>query len=146
MMAEIGKAYRELLDRSMPKPVIGKGYLVEVRSRDGVRYREQGRTITMFSDLIEGTTEPVNGGFLSWVKSKLTSKWCLGVYMEEPLRWDDDNVTEISMDHQVEIFERVQAALRERTNCFRIERGPNRQGSGWQAGSNQNDWKPLRWG
>ena len=145
MMAEIGKAYRELLDRSMPKRVIGKGLLGRGAFRDGVRYREQGRTITMFSDLIEGTTEPVNGGFLSWVKSKLTSKWCLGLH-GRTAALDDDNVTEISMDHQVEIFERVQAALRERTHCFRIERGPNRQGGGWQAGSNQNDWKPLRWG
>ena len=64
-MAKIGPGFKALLDRSRPRPVVGTGYLVEVRSRDAVRYIEEDRSITMFSDLIHRTDEPYWGNKLS---------------------------------------------------------------------------------
>ena len=128
-MAKISSAFRDSLDRSLPKLVSGPGYSVAVWSRGAVRYQEpEGRTITMFSDLILRDDEPIRGGWIARLFRRL-NKYCLGVYIEEPLRWDNDDVTVIDPRHEEEILERVEAALRERTHCYRIDRGPNRQHS-----------------
>jgi len=126
-MATIGPGFKALLDRSRPRPVVGTGYLVEVRSRDAVRYIEEDRSITMFSDLIHRTDEPYWGNKLSRLLSRILGDWCLGVYIEDPLVWDDDDLTVISLEHQHLILQRVEAALKQKCRCFRIDRGPNQQ-------------------
>jgi hypothetical protein len=126
-MAKIGPGFKALLDRSRPRPVVGAGYLVEVRSRDAVRYIEEDRCITMFSDLIHRIDEPYWGNKFSKFLSRILGEWCLGVYIEDPIVWDDDDLTVIPLEHQQLILQRVEAALKQKCRCFRIDRGPNQQ-------------------
>ncbi len=129
-MARISDKFRLRLDKNLPlRPVRGEGYVVEVHSRDAVRYLEHGKTITMFSDLVRPDVGASRGGLLSRWLSRITGGLCLGVYVEEPLRWDNEN-TDIAPEHAAMIVNRVKAALEQRTHCYQIERGPNQQGSG----------------
>ncbi len=126
-MAHISAALIESLQRNRPKPVVGDGYSVEVRGRGAVQYFEKGAIITMFSDLIERSNEPLHGSWLARLLARYLGKYCLGVYIESPLHWDNDDTTEMSEVQEALIVKRIAAALAERTSCYKIERGPNPQ-------------------
>ena len=129
-MSNISEKYRRSLDDSPPlRPVRGEGYIVQVWGRGAVRYLESDKAITLFSDFVRRTEEAYRGSLLSEWFNRLNGNYCLAVYIEDPLRWDNEEPS-IPPERAAIICQRIEGALIRRTPCHRIDRGPNRQGHG----------------
>lgn len=99
--------YDWLRDKSA-KRVKGDGYLIEIISPSTVRYREEGRTLTL-------STEP-----LMHDSHGHKRKWILAVYVPRPLKWDERADLAMNPSEADRVMARIEEGLKKKVGLYEI--------------------------